>query len=111
MQSPAMSDRLFRWLAIGLLVSIAATNLVELIVVHLPEVGSTERNLPVLVDKEGGPSSACSRLLESYETEHLARLEISTFENLEWRELADDFNVTTKQMRDGVDWLLDNCWE
>ena len=66
-----------------------------------------------LVDELGGPSQACGWFMLGYGTEHLARLEYDSFDDRDWREEADrsGYNITGGQMEDGVNWLLDNCWE
>ena len=65
----------------------------------------------VLIDYLGGRSGTCRWFTREYDTERIARLEFGSYDDRDWFEIANDVDVTEKQVKDGITWLLDNCWE
>ena len=68
-------------------------------------------NEAVLIDYLGRPADACRWFTREYDTERIARLEFDSYDDRDWLEMANDADMTEKQAKDGIDWLLDNCWE
>ncbi len=105
----------WRWLMLLLMVAVLLLSLANFYGYTYEDLrkGLSTSEAPALIEELRGPTQACRWFASQHETEHLARLEIESYDTLAWARMVDSFrlDVTVEQMRDGVGWLLDNCWQ